>query len=597
MLLLSLHLGLTGTAGGEEPPIPRALPEKPPHTTIGPGQSPERLHLKLQEGSGVRLRDSTFVSLTGRDVAALRGVLSQYPGTRPERMFSRSEADLAADERWLEAKAGKDLADLNLWYRLLVGPGADPEALIDVLNSLDIVEIAYPEPLPAPPPVTPNYEGQQGYLDPAPGGIDAELAWGRPGGRGTGIGVVDIEYSWNTSHEDLSKAVGALIPNGTPRNPFPYVNDGCPAINLPETEAQCYDALDANEDGGPDKVNDGCPAYFDPEGDDPGEGTWCNDSFDNDGDGDAHGAAVLGELVADRNGSGVTGIVYEADLSLVNAYNQEDGYDLADAINLAHTNTSAGDVILLEQQTSGPAAPCSLPSTPYIPVEYYQVYFDAIQAATADDRIVVEAAGNGGCDLDNAAYGGLFNRAIRDSEAIIVGAAAAPGCTAPARSRLWFSTYGSRVDLQGWGECVVTAGYGDLQGGLNPNVYYTSTFSGTSSASPIVAGAAAAVQGNRLARGLPALSPVAMRASLVTTGTPQNMAVAGNIGPLPNLAALVLARDVAVGGIAELPDMAQAPAAQSASSESPYAALAGGLVAAALALTAGAWYARRRWLR
>jgi hypothetical protein len=39
-----------------------------------------------------------------------------------------------------------------------------------------------------------------------------------------------------------------------------FVNDGCPAVNLPETGAQCADAVDANEDGAPDKVNDGCPA-------------------------------------------------------------------------------------------------------------------------------------------------------------------------------------------------------------------------------------------------------------------------------------------------------------------------------------------------
>ena len=54
----------------------------------------------------------------------------------------------------------------------------------------------------------------------------------------------------------------------------------------------------------------------------------------------------------------------------------------------------------------------------------------------------------------------------------------------------------------------------------------------------------------------------------------------------------------AVGGIAELPEVAQAPARASASSDRPYAALAGGLAAAAvLALGAGAWYARRWWLR
>jgi alpha-tubulin suppressor-like RCC1 family protein len=52
-----------------------------------------------------------------------------------------------------------------------------------------------------------------------------------------------------------------------------------------------------------------------------------------------------------------------------------------------------------------------------------------------------------------------------------------------------------------------------------------------------------------------------------------------------------------VGGIAELPDVAQSPASQSGSSAGSYAALAGGLAAAVLALTAGAWYARRRWMR
>jgi archaellum component FlaF (FlaF/FlaG flagellin family) len=57
----------------------------------------------------------------------------------------------------------------------------------------------------------------------------------------------------------------------------------------------------------------------------------------------------------------------------------------------------------------------------------------------------------------------------------------------------------------------------------------------------------------------------------------------------------------AVGGIAEYPDVARAPACQSASSGSsapPYVALVSGLAAAALALAAaGGWYARRRWLR
>jgi hypothetical protein len=45
-----------------------------------------------------------------------------------------------------------------------------------------------------------------------------------------------------------------------------------------------------------------------------------------------------------------------------------------------------------------------------------------------------------------------------------------------------------------------------------------------------------------------------------------------------------------VGGLAELPDVSRPTA-------TPYAALAAGLAAAALALAAGGWYARRRFSR
>jgi hypothetical protein len=66
---------------------------------------------------------------------------------------------------------------------------------------------------------------------------------------------------------------------------------------------------------------------------------------------------------------------------------------------------------------------------------------------------------------------------------------------------------------------------------------------------------------------------------------------------------LVKLGPVVVGGIAELPDIAkgstdklESPADTSSPSAPPYVPLAGG-AAALVALTAGAWYARRRWLR
>jgi len=59
----------------------------------------------------------------------------------------------------------------------------------------------------------------------------------------------------------------------------------------------------------------------------------------------------------------------------------------------------------------------------------------------------------------------------------------------------------------------------------------------------------------------------------------------------------------AVGGVAELPDIAQGPIGKTGSPpEGPdssvryYAVLVGGIVVAGFAASVGAWYARRRWL-
>ena len=94
-----------------------------------------------------------------------------------------------------------------------------------------------------------------------------------------------------------------------------------------------------------------------------------------------------------------------------------------------------------------------------------------------------------------------FDRGVRDWARIV-------GAGKPdSRTRLSFSTYGSRVDLQGCGESVATAGYGALFDPGDVRQRYTDHFSGTSSASPIVAGAVAAVQGALLAQEMDPLAP------------------------------------------------------------------------------------------
>ena len=98
---------------------------------------------------------------------------------------------------------------------------------------------------------------------------------------------------------------------------------------------------------------------------------------------------------------------------------------------------------------------------------------------------------------------------------------------------MYFSSYGSRLDLQGWGSGVATSGYGYAFDPGDVRQRYTASFSGTSSASPIVAGSVLALQGALKGRGLRVATPEEIREALVATGTLQ--LGSEHIGPLPRL--------------------------------------------------------------
>ncbi|KAK5651439.1 hypothetical protein OQA88_12446 [Cercophora sp. LCS_1] len=110
-------------------------------------------------------------------------------------------------------------------------------------------------------------------------------------------------------------------------------------------------------------------------------------------------------------------------------------------------------------------------------------------------------------------------------------------------SRHEFSNYGQRLDVHGWGSGVYTTGFGDLQCGPDPIRWYTGSFSGTSSASPCVAGCVAVVQGVLKARGRRVLSPAEAKYLLRLTGSPQrdspNSPRTERIGSRPDLRALI----------------------------------------------------------
>ena len=142
------------------------------------------------------------------------------------------------------------------------------------------------------------------------------------------------------------------------------------------------------------------------------------------------------------------------------------GNELHNAVLLAVQHLDPGDVILLEAQVRGPRWTAATGDVGLLPVEWVTVSYDAIRTATANGIIVVEATGNGYQNLDDPIYGGVLSAGGRaDSGAIMVGAGHAPDAdcgTEPARSRMNYSNYGSRIDVQAWGECVTTTGYGGL---------------------------------------------------------------------------------------------------------------------------------------
>jgi serine protease len=459
----------------------RVFRDPPARTVIQSGYSPEHIIIKFSEETHIRLRDGDFRGAKYLNPGRVKSVLARHgvqaANIRP--MFSRSDQVLAEEKQRGEQLSGRTLADLGLYYVVRVLSNVNVAELCDALNALDIIESAVPAPPIAPLPIdiapaTPNFTGVQGYRSLATGGIGIDEVAAIPGTDGAGTAFADVEFDWILDHEDLELPPSAIIGTGTIDSPY-----------------------------APD-----------------------------------HGTAVLGMLVAKDNDYGVTGMVPAATAMVSPVKTVEEGGSVAWAINNAVARLSPGDVILIEVQAwvcNGTAA--------YGPTEWHQWNFDAMQTATALGIIVVAGAGNGygngaqnlGVNLDDPACDGLFDRNVRDSGAILVGAA-----VEITRNKTGYSTYGSRVDVQGWGNRnIVTAGFGDLFSSdpVDPRQSYTGQFSGTSSAAPIVVAAVIAIQGARAAAGEPPLSPAVMRDLLVTTGLPQG--TGGHIGPLPNLPAAI----------------------------------------------------------
>lgn len=471
----------------------------------------------------LRSLDEGVSSLGDTDTAAINDFLAEQ-GITLEPLFGISEDHLQYNAAWLSSQSAQPVPDLAPYYRVraederldalapklaalpgvtgaYVKPAPEPASAVDVDVRAGRVEVAGQEA-----PATADFSVRQGYLNPAPEGVDAMWAHTESGGAGAGVQVIDIEGAWQLSHEDLLQNMGGVIA-------------GTPTTDL----------------------------------------AWRN-----------HGTAVFGEFGGDRNGLGIIGIAADAGVRAASIFG---GVGSAAAIRHAADHLATGDIILIELHRPGPRHDFETRDDQlgYIALEWWPDDFDAIRYAISRGVIVVEAAGNGAENFDDALYDqpaagfpgswrNPFNPANPSSEAVVVGAGAPPPNThgrdhGPDRSRLGFSNFGARVDAQGWGREVTTTGGrgynpGDLQGGSDETLWYSDTFSGTSSASPIVVGALACIQGILVARGLARLTPGQAIALLRATGSPQADApgrpASQRIGNRPDIRAAIASLTPAV---------------------------------------------------
>ena len=178
--------------------------------SIPSGYSSEDIYVKFREGTAV-----------GRPKGLLPPeLLASVERIKPLFTLPKSKLNDLKDKG--EKRSKRKLHDLTLWFTITLKHDVDAVDFMERLKLLDTVELVEPAPLPAPPPaITPDFTVYQGYLSPATNGIDALFSWTVPGGNGSGIKIYDVEYSWDQTHEDLSKVYGiSLLLVSCPLNSF-----------------------------------------------------------------------------------------------------------------------------------------------------------------------------------------------------------------------------------------------------------------------------------------------------------------------------------------------------------------------------------------
>lgn len=313
-------------------------------------------------------------------------IIAEY-GLAADRLIDDREEKMAEIRAAAEGYWGSEIAELATYSQLVLKgeERIDTRALVNRLNRISIVEVAYVEPIALPPigpekslqeqdyscanlPTPPglvNLSSHQGYAGKPPAGINASAIQSISGSKGNNIRVIDIE--------------GGMAPH----------------FELPQLLMQTGST------------------YKDFAG---------------------HGTSVLAVIAGKNDGKGINGIVPSAKVGIRSIFTQQyanwteanqDSFNVSKNIYWASKHSIKG-VVLIELQRSGPKEDnCECGQCTNLPVEYWPAEFDTIKTAVGNGVTIVEAAGNGGRSLDHPMLGANFDRQFRDSGAILTTAARA----------------------------------------------------------------------------------------------------------------------------------------------------------------------------
>jgi len=478
--------------------IARAPLPKP--TTVEMPESENILTIKFRDDLKVRAVDRDLTSLAEGDLSAVEAVQTEYELTFEQRISLPQEA-LDSIEDTAAARSGRAQPDLA---GIVVVQG-DEEAMEDAAQALLTLN---------------EVEWVQFSL--AEGGLPCDLGE-----------CCDVDPTTPLFFEERCD----------PEEPecliFDYHGDD-PGLNMICAWGESYNAtgqgiIVADCDGGYSDGDHEDLCNIIPEEGQPGS---------INGSARQHSQGVLGIMFAEDNEYGWTGLIPDA--TGMHFANYTDDFPspivrVEQAVTNAIGAVELGDVVVIEWETSGGYG--------VGPAELDMAIWTLTRCATDAGKIVVAAAGNGGTDLDGQ-YScedcsdcpdrwGCWG----DSSAIIVGGGHAD--TNHERFGGTFgSTYGSRVNVQGWYENIFTVGLNSYWGD-DPGQGYNSMFGGTSGATPMVASSVAALQSYVDAHLLDSedepcrLSPCRMRQLLIDTGHAQGCPSppCPHIGPFPDVCA------------------------------------------------------------